>query len=297
MVSPRFASSSQVMPKHNKKTELIKKSGDRRDGTIVAKVSKKSSPTIFITGIAIPVGSDRLYSGSTDGTVRIWDCHTGLCVSTINIGAEVTSLISERSWIFVGLKNAIKAWNTQTMSEFTLDGPKGQVLTMTVGNDILFAGSEAWDMDTLQWTMKLNEHTDVVTSLICWDQYLLSSSSDCAVKIWACIEVGTLNVIYTHNEENRASQYCFAHAKTIQFACMNCHHFQRGRLFVKKKVASIESGPVGLFFTGDKTGMEMVGITKVKCMGDGGGEREEEGRGTWKGGRGRETNGRFWTSE
>ena len=37
-------------------------------------------------------------------------------------------------------------------------------------------------MDTLQCTMTLNEHTDVVTSLICWDEFLLSSSSDARLR-------------------------------------------------------------------------------------------------------------------
>jgi len=36
----------------------------------------------------------------------------------------------------------VKAWNIQTITEFTLDGPKGQVRAMTVGNDTLFAGAE-----------------------------------------------------------------------------------------------------------------------------------------------------------
>lgn len=36
----------------------------------------------------------------------------------------------------------VKACNIQTASEFTLGGPKGQVLAMVVGNDILFAGAE-----------------------------------------------------------------------------------------------------------------------------------------------------------
>ena len=36
----------------------------------------------------------------------------------------------------------VKAWNTETNSEFTLNGPKGRILYMTVGNDVLFAGAE-----------------------------------------------------------------------------------------------------------------------------------------------------------
>ncbi|WVY90951.1 hypothetical protein V8G54_036465 [Vigna mungo] len=128
----------------------------------------------------------------------------------------------------------IKALNTKTNIEFTLDGPNiGRIFHMTVGNNILFAGAEvgvitawrvnskakspfelvyslightksvvcltvgrnmlysgsidqsikAWDMDTLQCTMKLNEHTGVVTFLLCWKHYLFSSSSDDTIKI------------------------------------------------------------------------------------------------------------------
>ncbi|KAH1188600.1 Zinc finger CCCH domain-containing protein 48 [Glycine max] len=351
-------SSSENTPKYGSKKALLGDNGDRGDATRVAKAFKKSSPRIckywinnncvhgeqclylhswfrgdgfstvtklhehkkVITGIALPVGSDKLYSGSTDGTVRIWDCHTGQCAKVINLGAEVTSLISEGSWIFVGLQNAVKAWNIQTMSEFTLDGPKGRVRAMTVGNNTLFAGAEdgvifawrgsskadspfelvasltghtkavvclavgckmmysgsmdqsikVWDMDTLQCTMTLNDHTDVVTSLICWDQYLLSSSSDRTIKVWACIEAGSLEVIYTHTEENGVVSLfgmSDAEGKPILFSSCrdNSVHMyelpsfsERGRLFANKDVALIELGPGGLFFTGDESGLLMV---------------------------------------
>ena len=35
-----------------------------------------------------------------------------------------------------------KAWNSQTTSEFTLDGPTDRVAGMTVGNNTLFACAE-----------------------------------------------------------------------------------------------------------------------------------------------------------
>ncbi|XLR24249.1 hypothetical protein HN51_070747, partial [Arachis hypogaea] len=195
-----------------------------------------------ITGIALPAGSDKLIYGSTDGTVRAWDCNTGRCVNMIHLNSQVTSLISEGPWIFVGVKNAVKAWNIQTGADVTLDRPKGQVLFLNVGNDILLVGPEdgviyAWrcsfespfkmvatlsghskpvvclaigchkmlysgSMDhSIKCTMTLNGHTDVVTSLICWDNYLLSGSSVCTVNVWVCTEEGTLEVTYTHTDQ------------------------------------------------------------------------------------------------
>ena len=60
-----------------------------------------------IIGISTPLG-DKLYTGSKDGTVRVWDCHSGECDRVINLGAEVGSLISEGHWVFAGLPNVVK---------------------------------------------------------------------------------------------------------------------------------------------------------------------------------------------
>ncbi|KAI3925749.1 hypothetical protein MKX01_003308 [Papaver californicum] len=48
-----------------------------------------------ISGIALPMGSYKLYSGSKDGTVRVWNCQTGQCSAVINLGSEVGCVISE----------------------------------------------------------------------------------------------------------------------------------------------------------------------------------------------------------
>ncbi|XP_016182964.1 zinc finger CCCH domain-containing protein 48 [Arachis ipaensis] len=273
-----------------------------------------------VTGIALPAGSDKLYSGSTDGTVRAWDCNTGHCVNMIHLNSEVTSLISEGPWIFAGVKNAVKAWNIQTGADVTLDGPKGQVLSLNVGNDILLAGAEdgviyawryssdpkpespfelvatlsghtkpvvclaigcykmlysgsmdhsikVWDLNTLQCTMTLNGHTDVVTSLLCWEDYLLSSSYDCTVNVWVCTEEGTLKVAYTHTDKNAIlGLYGMtdADAKPILFCSCQDNSvrmyelptfLERGRLFTRREVRSFAIGPGGLFFTGDGTGL------------------------------------------
>ncbi|GFY84274.1 zinc finger WD40 repeat protein 1 [Actinidia rufa] len=61
------------------------------------------------------------------------------CAGVINLGGEVGCMLSEGPWVFVGLPNVVKAWNIQTTADLSLSGPVGQVYTLVVGNDLLFA--------------------------------------------------------------------------------------------------------------------------------------------------------------
>ncbi|KAJ0730000.1 putative transcription factor WD40-like family [Helianthus annuus] len=79
-----------------------------------------------VSGIALPVGSDKLYTGSRDETVRVWDCQSGQCVGFIKVGGEVGCMLREGPWMFVGLPNLVKAWNVQTSVELSLNGPVGK---------------------------------------------------------------------------------------------------------------------------------------------------------------------------
>lgn len=46
---------------------------------------------------------------------------------------------------------------------------------------------QVWDLETLRCLQTLTEHIDVVMSLLCWDQFLLSASLDKTVKV--CVSV------------------------------------------------------------------------------------------------------------
>ncbi|KAF8116760.1 hypothetical protein N665_0014s0024 [Sinapis alba] len=273
----------------------------------------------LVSGIALPSGSDKLYTGSKDGTIRVWDCASGQCTSVLNLGAEVGCVISEGPWLLVGMPNLVKAWNIETNADQSLSGPVGQVYSLVVGTDLLFAGTQdgsilawrynaatncfepaaslmghtlavvtlyvganrlysgsmdksikVWNLENLQCIQTLTDHTSVVMSLICWDQFLLSCSLDNTVKIWAAVEGGNLEVTYTHKEENGVLALCGVHdaeAKPVLLCSCNDNTLrlydlpsftERGKIFAKQEIRSIQIGPGGIFFTGDGTGQVKV---------------------------------------
>ncbi|XP_010555647.1 PREDICTED: zinc finger CCCH domain-containing protein 48 [Tarenaya hassleriana] len=273
----------------------------------------------LVSAIALPLGLDKLYTASQDETLRIWDCSSGQCTGVVNLGGEVGCMISEGPWLLVGMPNLVKAWNIQNNSDQSLTGPVGQVYSLVVGNDLLFAGTQdgsilawryntitnsfdpvaslkghtravvslyvggnrlysgsmdnsikVWSLDNLQCIQTLTEHNSVVMSLICWDQFLLSCSLDNTVKVWVATEGGNLEVTYTHNEEHGVLALCGMHdaeAKPVLLCSCNDNSLrlydlpsfaERGKIFAKEEIRSIEIGPGGLFFTGDGSGQVKV---------------------------------------
>ncbi|KAJ8771515.1 hypothetical protein K2173_026692 [Erythroxylum novogranatense] len=160
----------------------------------------------LVSGIALPSGSNMLYTGSQDETVRVWDCQSGQCAGVFNLGGEVGCLIAEGPWVFVGVPNFVKALNTQTKTEMSLNGPVGQVYAMVAGNDLLFAGTQ--DGAILVWkfnastnnfdpALSLKGHTMAVVSLVVGANRLFSGSMDHSIRVWS---LDTLQCIQTLSE-------------------------------------------------------------------------------------------------
>ncbi|GAU41284.1 hypothetical protein TSUD_349240 [Trifolium subterraneum] len=149
--------------------------------------------------MTIPRGLDKLYTGSTDGTVRTWDYHTGECVNVANLRSEVTSLISDGPWIFVGLLNTVMAYNIDTASQYTLDGPIGQVRAMIVGNDTLLAGAENGVISAWGGSSEGNSPFKLVASL------------HGHTKSVVCLVIGTLTKLYSGSEDQSIKVFLLFH--------------------------------------------------------------------------------------
>ncbi|TYH49446.1 hypothetical protein ES332_D10G137200v1 [Gossypium tomentosum] len=169
---------------------------------------------------ALPSGHDKLYSGSSDGTARIWDGHTGKCLHFTNLGDEAGSLITEGAWVFIGMKNAVKvgiqhyALNIHSDLELNLKGPVGQVYAMIVAGDMLFAGHRAsCETDSFQLPASLEGHNGAVSCLAVGDKMLFSGSLDKTIRVCssASLVCGTLthfNALRLHADVVTSLVHC-----------------------------------------------------------------------------------------
>ncbi|XP_072988276.1 zinc finger CCCH domain-containing protein 17-like [Typha latifolia] len=160
-----------------------------------------------VSGIALPSGSDKLYSGSKDESIRVWDCQTGQCVGAINMGGEVGCMISEGPWIFIGIPNSVKAWNTQTGTDLSLSGPTGQVYALVVGNEMLFAGTQdgsilAWKFSAVgncfEPAASLPGHRLAVVTLVVGAMRLYSGSMDNTIRVWDLTSLQCIQTLSDH---------------------------------------------------------------------------------------------------
>lgn len=176
-------------------------------GSCFAMLTQLEGHQKIVSGIALPVGSDKLYTGSRDETVRVWDCQSGQCAGVINVGGEVGCMLSEGPWMFVGLPNLVKAWNVQTSAEMSLNGPVGQVYSLVAGNDLLFAGTQdgsilAWKYNTatncFEPAASLQGHTSAVVTLVVGANRLYSGSMDNSIRVWNLENLQCLQTLTDH---------------------------------------------------------------------------------------------------
>ncbi|XP_061351568.1 zinc finger CCCH domain-containing protein 48 isoform X2 [Gastrolobium bilobum] len=159
-----------------------------------------------VSGIALP-SDNKLYTGSADETLRVWDCQSGKCIAVVTLGGEVGCMISEGPWVFVGIPNFVKAWNTQNSMELSLNGPVGQVYALVINNDMLFAGTQdgsilAWKFNVVtncfEPAASLKGHSRGVVSLVVGANRLYSGSMDNTIRVWSLETLQCLQTLTEH---------------------------------------------------------------------------------------------------
>lgn len=153
-----------------------------------------------LTGIALPQGSNTLYTGGRDRKVKVWDCESGRCIRVIPLEGEVGCLFSSNSdpdWLFVGIPNQVQVWNLKTQAEQKLCvASAGQVRALAAADNMLFAGTDSgviliwkFDSEALSFvpatSLSSGAHSGRVHTLEPSDTKLLfSGSADGSIRLW-----------------------------------------------------------------------------------------------------------------
>jgi WD40 repeat protein len=170
--------------------------------TLKGHCSKIKSIVIFDGGFV---------SGSSDGTIKIWDLKTLTCTATLEgHDDDVTSLaISDGRLISGFFSKMIKIWDLKTLTcTATIEGHSShRVTSLAISDGRLISGSwkntiKIWDLNTHPptCTATLEGHRLSVTSLVIVDDgRLISGSWDCTIKIWDLKTLTCIATLQGHN--------------------------------------------------------------------------------------------------
>ncbi|KAK6125926.1 hypothetical protein DH2020_040315 [Rehmannia glutinosa] len=102
-----------------------------------------------------------------------------------------------------------RAWNIQTSTELSLDGPVGQVYSLVVGNDLLLAGTQegtilAWKFNVaancFEPAASLKGHTLAVVTLVVGGNRMYSGSMDQSIRVWSLETLQCVQTLPGHTD-------------------------------------------------------------------------------------------------
>ncbi|KAH9796288.1 hypothetical protein WN944_012028 [Citrus x changshan-huyou] len=226
-----------------------------------------------VTNVGLPSGSNKLYSGSRDGRVSVWDRDSGRCVNVITNGAEIGCLISEGSWVFLGLPNAVKSWRVNAASGGVISVWKGTFVanpfkqvasiraplwfcSLSSSNDTRWNSKEeaavfefcghttrTWNLDNLECVQTLKGHSDTILRL-----YTHTKNNAELSSLFGMLDAEAKPVLFSSGKDSAIRLYELPSFKL------------RARIFSRREVEVDQIGPAGLFFPGDASGS--VGVWK-----------------------------------
>eukprot|EP01026_Neomeris_dumetosa_P058237 TRINITY_DN54069_c0_g1_i1.p1 TRINITY_DN54069_c0_g1~~TRINITY_DN54069_c0_g1_i1.p1 ORF type:complete len:481 (-),score=66.18 TRINITY_DN54069_c0_g1_i1:404-1744(-) len=173
--------------------------------------------TQIVTAILLDEKQNKIYSGSKDGSLRIWNME-GQCESVLDAGGSVTYLYMEGGFVFAAANPAqnspgiIRVWSMASGAEMDLHGHEREVLCLTAARSILISGGRDaairfWGFDQQnsvfkeQGCLKSGQggHTCAVQCLAVENQYLMSGDWQGIVKVWDLESLSALQTIKAHD--------------------------------------------------------------------------------------------------
>lgn len=153
--------------------------------------------TSSVNHIALSPDCKLIASASTDGSVRLWDVHTGKCVFVLKDHTSVVSCVSYtpdgKSIATSSWDDTIRIWDVKKgicTKKMECDG-FSNTISFNQDGSLLASGSnlhtiQIWDIKTGKCIKKMEEHTGWVNSIVFSSdgENLISVSNDSTIRIW-----------------------------------------------------------------------------------------------------------------
>lgn len=132
--------------------------GGGGNSQLPARQATLSGHTDTVTCLTVHEGKSQCFSGSKDGTIRIWGWANGFeCQHTLPVGAPVECIMTLDSWLIAGTAAAgashgfVKVWNMDSSFEQSLEGHQGSIYCLAQGGAYLFSGGDDAGIKTWQF--------------------------------------------------------------------------------------------------------------------------------------------------
>jgi len=183
-----------------------------------------------INSLAFSPDGSTLAAALDSGWIELFDMRTGK-----NCGAlegQTTSEVwtcafsSDGKWLVSGaLDRAVRVWDiTNRECNFALRGHDEWVNGVAVAKDgsFIVSGSgdktvRTWDTKSMSQSLILRGHNDFVRSVCVTDNYVVSASDDCTIKLWKNVAQGKNNDVQTVKGHSKGI-YCVSAGRGDQYA-------------------------------------------------------------------------------
>ncbi|GAA0647577.1 hypothetical protein GCM10010174_83660 [Kutzneria viridogrisea] len=179
---------------------------DPRSGLVTGTLDGKAGR---VTAMSL---AGKLITGTSDGTVRVWDLDTGQSTARLHTGGRVTAVALSadgHSAVTAAEDGTARVWNLSAMGESTADRHSGQINAVAVtgqGRAITASDDKSvriWDTRTGELLNTLEEHQDWVTSVaVSTDgDRAATASYDRTARVWDVRTGEQLHELVGHEDQ------------------------------------------------------------------------------------------------
>jgi len=157
----------------------------------------------------LAVSGRKLFSGSGDDCIKVWDMDTLACKDTLYGHRDyVRCLAVAGVRLYSGSDDrTIKVWDVETLTCIeTLTGHEDSIRALAIAGRRLYSASDdrtirVWDMATLQAIHTLVGHKSYVYALVVNGKRMYSGSYDDTIKVW---DLDSFECLYTLTDHNNS---------------------------------------------------------------------------------------------